>query len=134
MKKLKSIFTVVLLLSFLSSTLGVQVYKHYCGTLLESVGFYMPPNSCEDEGGEMTCSVGKETSCCDDELEVHQLKSDFLKTPKQVLKKLTPVLICVLCPELLEEKATAKWVDYYVALHIPDIPIYKRLQRYTLYA
>ena len=64
--------------SFLSSTLGVNVYKHYCGDLLEGISVFIQSNSCADEVGEEACSAGKETDCCEDETEYYQLDIELV--------------------------------------------------------
>lgn len=111
--------------------MGVQVYKHYCGEFLESVDLFLPSDNCGDE--EDSCTA-KKMSCCDDEVEVHQLKVDFVKTQKQVLKRMPPAVVVILYTTLIEDKEVSSYTAGYTAFHIPDIPIYKRLQRYTLYA
>lgn len=69
--------------AFLGSTLGVSVYKHYCGEFLEGVSLYFQTNPCADEGGEDACQQGKQMDCCDDETEFHQLKVNLIKNSNE---------------------------------------------------
>ena len=80
MNRIRQLFSFVVLLSFLSSVLGVQVYKHYCGGFLAEVSLYFQSNPCADESGEESCSKGKKESCCDDEFQYLQLDVDLHKT------------------------------------------------------
>lgn len=68
--------------------MGVNVYKHYCGELLEGISLFVQFNPCADEGGEDACSAGKEDSCCADETEFYQLDVKLLK--QQQTEKITP--------------------------------------------
>ncbi|MFT6165902.1 MAG: hypothetical protein ACJAV5_000759 [Vicingaceae bacterium] len=79
MKKLQSFLSLLLLFGFLSSTTGINVYKHYCGDFLAEISFFVKSNPCADESGEDTCSVGKEMDCCEDESEFYQLDTQLIK-------------------------------------------------------
>lgn len=79
MKKIRSVLSLLLLFGFLSSTTGINVYKHYCGDLLEGVSFFVKSNPCADEGGEDACSAGKEMDCCEDETDFYQLDTQLIK-------------------------------------------------------
>jgi hypothetical protein len=84
-KALKSSVVLFLMCSFLSSTLGVNVYKHYCGDLLEGISVFIQSNPCADEGGEEACTAGKETDCCEDETEYYQLDIELVTQQVQQL-------------------------------------------------
>lgn len=137
MKKLKYIFSFILLLSFLSSVLGVQVYKHYCGDFLAEVSLYFQSNPCADEGGEEACSKGKKESCCDDEFQYLQLDVDLQKTNIQrpnfdqlALKSIHPLVSKLIVDTPLNED------EALVFEHPPErnqLPLYRLFNRYTLY-
>ncbi|MAY83000.1 MAG: hypothetical protein CMP59_02620 [Flavobacteriales bacterium] len=80
MKKLKSIFSILVLLSLLLSTTGISVYKHYCGDFLASLSLYSPTDGCGDED-EKGCDESK-MDCCDDETEFYQAELDLIKHEK----------------------------------------------------
>jgi len=78
-KKLQSLLSLLLLFGFLSSTTGINVYKHYCGDFLAEVSFFVKSDPCADEGGEDACSAGKEMDCCEDQTEFYQLDTQLIK-------------------------------------------------------
>lgn len=135
MKALKSLFTLFLLFSFLSSTLGIQVYKHYCGDFLAEISVYIQSNPCADEGGEDACSKGKEMSCCDDETEFYQLDVDLIKQSQEQQKLEFTALQHVQIFESSEDLMEQEWDLNYLSRPPPlsKVPIYKKLQRYTYY-
>ena len=59
--------------------MGINVYKHFCGDLLEDVSFFVKSSPCADEGGEDACSAGKEMDCCEDQTEFYQLDAQLIK-------------------------------------------------------
>ena len=135
MKVLKPLFTFTLLLAFLGSTLGIQVYKHYCGDFLEEVSLYIPSNPCADEGGEDACSKGKKTSCCDDETEYYQLEVDLIKNSNnQKDFKLFPIKEYSIINKLIEVEGEKEIVTLLSKPPpLSPIPIYKNLQRLVYY-
>lgn len=85
MKLLKSIFSIFVLLAFLLSTIGIQLNKHYCGGLLAGINLYFPAPSCSDLGEGSSCSKeSMEMSCCDDEVEFHQLDLELFHSTGKV--------------------------------------------------
>jgi len=134
-KFFKGLLSVFLVVCFLSSAVGISVYKHYCGDFLAEISLYVQSNPCADEGGEDACNKGKEMDCCDDETEFYRLQLDSVKptivdlkiqfVPKKYLVLFTPqptqLVDQVQTGFSLKEKPTEK------------IPIYKRLHRFTLY-
>ncbi len=79
MKRVQALLSLLLLFGFLSSTMGINVYKHFCGDLLEDVSFFVKSNPCADEGGEDACNAGKEMDCCKDQTEFYQLDVQLIK-------------------------------------------------------
>ena len=65
MKKASNIFVSIILLI---STTGVIVNKHYSGSKLYDIAFFVEANSC--------CTT--ECDCCENEVEVYQLQIDIL--------------------------------------------------------
>ena len=123
------------MLSFLSSTTGVNIYKHYCGDFLEGISIYVKGNPCEDEGGESMCSQGKETDCCEDETEFYQLETDLFKQQSNTKNFETqPVLVelkyALSVVEEVEDKS-------YLNLDIPKSkyqnPLYQEFQQLVFY-
>lgn len=135
MKVLKSVITVIVLLAFVGSTSGVQVYKHYCGDFLEAISVYIEANPCEGEGGEAMCSQGKTTSCCDDETEFYQLEVDFIKhSSNQQEFKIFPTLLSLNNEELID--FSEKKVHLILLAKPPPVkpvPIYKQLSQFIFY-
>lgn len=132
---LKSLFTLSLLTAFLASTLGIQVYKHYCGDYLAEISVYVQSNPCADEGGEDACSKGKTKSCCDDETEYYQLKIDLIKaSQKDQLSKFIPSE-SLLLSDYLYAKEQSKELLVQNVRPPPEnkIPLYKELQRLLYY-
>lgn len=137
MKKLSRIFSFIILLSFLSAVLGVQVYKHYCGDFLAEVSLYFQSNPCADEGGEEACSKGKVDSCCDDEFQYLQLDVDLQKTNIQRLDfdELASNSILPLVSKLIVhlESKEHENVEFEEPPELNQAPLYRLFNRYTLY-
>ena len=135
MNRIKSFISVSLIIAFIGSIVGIQVYKHYCGNLLEDVSIYFQSNPCQDEGGEDACSKGKADSCCDDETEFYQLKIDLIKHTENNKIQNYFVLAQPIFgdPSLIIERNSE--VKLFQARPPPDkkVPIYKRLLRFTYY-
>ena len=135
MKVLKTFLTFSLVLAFLGSTLGVQVYKHYCGDFLAEVSLYMQTASCAVEGGEEACSKDKSTSCCDDETEFYQLTIDLIKH-QQVEQNFSyfPVSVILIAKHfIISDDKESLLVLLAKPPPIDGIPLYKKLQRLTYY-
>lgn len=133
---LKRFFSFLLILSFLGSVLGVQVYKHYCGDFLVGVSLYIQSNPCADESGEDKCSRGEMKSCCEDEFQYIQLDINLqkpdIKNPSFHHLALIQRPIPTAAAELifLSRQLAPKLVEP------PEekvIPLYKLLRRYTFY-
>jgi hypothetical protein len=63
----------LIVVSYLTTTIGIPVYLHYCGGELEKVNFLVKATSCcgsEEEGEE-------DSGCCKDEGRYVQNNSDF---------------------------------------------------------
>lgn len=136
MKILKHIISLSLALVLFVSVSGINVYKHYCGDFLEEVSVYIQSNPCADEGGEDVCSMGKETSCCDDEIEFHQL--DITLQQNQVEKIEFNVNQQIV--ELFTEIPSANELDLELRSESerapPDLfkePLFKTLNQYLFY-
>ena len=135
MKALKSLFTFLLLFSFLSSTLGIQVHKHYCGDFLAAISVYFQSNPCADESGEDACSKEKKMACCNDETEFYQLDVDLIKQAQQQKLSLQTPSIVLESPEIIEEAVERNRVELYLSRPPPwlKIPLFKKFQRLTYY-
>lgn len=135
MKALKSILTLLLLLVFLGTTVGIQVNKHYCGDFLQSISLYVQLNPCADEGGEDACSRDKAPSCCDDETEFHQLKIDVIKQSvlQQDFNLQFSNVIFYTSNFFKLQRETEVVTLLAQPPPISPIPIYKRLKRLTYY-
>lgn len=121
--------------SFLSSTLGVNVYKHYCGDLLEGISVFIQSNPCTDEGGEEACSAGKETDCCEDETEYYQLDIELVTQQVQQLssKKSVAFIQLLYCCSCFES-------DYQISNEFGEEPprqirsnLYQKYERLIFY-
>ena len=77
MKTLKTILALVLVLNLSLSAVGIQVYKHYCGSYLADLSLFIPNNPCAEEEGEDACNINLEDDCCDDEAATYALDIDF---------------------------------------------------------
>lgn len=134
-KALKPFFTLLMLTAFLGSTMGVNVYKHYCGELLEGISLYIQTNPCAEEGGEDACSANNEDECCDDEFNFYQLDLDFIQSNsskiKMVLSKVAILRIeKIQFSPILESK---KLKIEGIPPPMRKIPIYKLNQKLVFY-
>ena len=135
MKKLQSILSLVLLLGFLSSTTGINVYKHYCGDFLAEISFFVKSNPCADENGEESCSASKETDFCEDESEFYQLDTQLIKESYGYQKiELTPFQL-ELVSELfiVAESASVETEIYVPPPLINKEPLYQKNQQLVFY-
>ncbi len=130
MKLLKGILSIGLLTAFLSSVLGVQVYKHYCGSFLAEVSVFIQSNPCADENGEESCSKMAESSCCDDEVQLMQLDVDFQKTNSQRIQfnQLAFIPLTFISNSFKEELH-----EDFLILNFEDPPDIKELPLFKLY-
>lgn len=113
MKKLHSLFSLLLLFGFLSSITGVNVYKHYCGDFLADVSFFVKSNPCADEDGNDTCSADKEMDCCEDKTEFYQLETKLFKqqsSSEEFILEPLPIerIVSIVPPANLEETKLEK--------------------------
>jgi len=125
----------LLLFVFLGTTSGVSVYKHYCGDFLAEISIFIQSNPCSDENGEDACTVNKEMECCDDETDFYQLEIDLVKTSLNKINfSLNHGFTLLGHINKLDTKDEIAELSY---LERPPpiyrIPIYKELQRFTLY-
>ena len=120
---------------FLSSTTGINVYKHYCGEFLAEVSFFVKSNPCADESGEDTCSASKEMDCCEDETEFYQLDTQLIKQSNAYEGlELGPIQVQLIQSTLtvLEESETL------ISLYEPpppryNNPLYQQFQQLIFY-
>ena len=69
---MRKIGAILLLIIFLTPTLGFCVHKHYCGDYLKEVNFFV------DANGDNCCGQQEEIAgCCSDEELVYQLDLDY---------------------------------------------------------
>lgn len=132
---LRKIFALVFLLTFLSSTAGIQVYKHYCGDYLAAISLFHE-SSCGDQEEEESCKMQSEKSCCEDEFQFLQIDTDLLSQSTQKLSQEKQLLIAVLAVHVFKLEQLND--DLIVSNYEPPperqkIPIYKRLMRLTYY-
>ena len=120
---------------FLSSTTGINVYKHYCGDFLAEISFFVKSNPCADESGEDTCSAGKEMDCCEDESEFYQLDTQLIKqTSTYEDLELRPIQV-----QLVHSVLTVpKQRDIEISLYEPppliyNNPLYQEFQQLIFY-
>ena len=136
MNFLKQIISFSLAFIFFLSVSGINVYKHYCGNLLEEISVYIQSNPCADEGGEDACSKGKASSCCDDDVEFYQLDitlhSSTSKDIKfQKIQSVIKLFAKVPFKNIQDVEGNIRKERAPPNLSFP--PIYKRLSRYTFY-
>jgi len=133
---LKQLFSLILITSFLSSVLGVQVYKHYCGDFLADVSLYIQSNPCADERGVDKCTKGEMKSCCDDEFQYIQLDINLQKTDIK-RPSFNHIAFIQILTYIIETKLINLSNQFEPKLIEPPekkvTPLYKLLHRYTFY-
>ena len=136
MKRIHHFISFVLLLSFLSSSIGVSVYKHYCGDFLAAVSLYVESNPCADENGGDICSSNKATSCCDDETDYYQLDTDLVVAVSKKLQIILPFTFQRTEIKIIDEDLTSE-ESQFTGNNSPTIftiPIYKKQKQLIFYA
>lgn len=135
-KTIKFPFVLFLLITFLSSTAGVSVYKHYCGDFLEGISLFVQSDPCSDEGGEDACNILNENDCCEDETNFYQLDVDFITNGISNLKIKNAEIIPLV--EFSEPRITTDNLIVSTSITSPPeinkIPIYKKIHKIILYA
>lgn len=131
----RKILVFSLLLAFLSSTIGIQVYKHYCGDYLAAISLFHE-SSCGDQEEEESCKMQSEKNCCEDDFQLFQVDTDLASQSTQKLSKEKQFLIAVLAVQLFKLDLSSD--EFIVFNYEPPpeqhkVPIYKRLMRLTYY-
>lgn len=135
-KILKHIISLLLALILFVSVSGVNVYKHYCGDFIREISIYIQSNPCSDEGGEDVCSMGKKASCCDDEVEYHQLDITLQQGQIQKIEFDINHQIVELFAQLPLTTKSESQLDFRIERPPPDlvkIPLFKTLNQYLFY-
>jgi len=125
----------VLLLGFLSSTTGINVYKHYCGDFLAEISFFVKSNPCADENGEESCSADKGMDCCEDESEFYQLDTQLIKqTNTYEDLVLTPIQVQLVHPAVTIPKEEKIEISLYEPPPLKyDNLLYNQFQQLVFY-
>lgn len=135
MKLIRNIFSITLLLAFLSNTIGIQVYKHYCGDYLAAISLFHE-SSCGDQEEEESCKMQSEKNCCEDDFQFFKVDTDLANQSTQKLSQEKQFLNAVLAYHLFKlELSSDEFVvfNYEPPPEQHKVPIYKRLMRLTYY-
>lgn len=121
--KVKKVFSMVLLIVFLMSNIGVTVSMHFCGGLLNSIDIFTFNGH--------SCKCGKkamEKNCCKDKTTFLRVKNDLANANQINYKIACPKLIAVFATQTINipsaqcQYATANF--YHPPLFKPKTPIY----------
>lgn len=135
MKLIRKTLSIVLLAAFLSSTLGIQVYKHYCGNLLADISFFHKSSCCEAEQGE-SCPLKKEVNSCEDEFQFIQLDTELTNHSVQSIRFEQLAVVQTLFNFTFNLNLSTEVLDVETYKQPPErskTPLYKRFNRLTLY-
>jgi hypothetical protein len=100
---------------FLGNAIGISIYKHYCGDLLEAVSIYVQANPCMDDG----CTMEADMGCCEDEYEFIQMEYQLHKVEKQHYQFELPIFSLLSPSEKKPALLFQQAGDLQAALHPP---------------
>jgi hypothetical protein len=135
-KLLRSTIAISLLFAFLSSTVGIQLYKHYCGDYLAAVSLFHKSSCGEVESEEESCKMQKEKSCCEDEFHYLQLDTELANHIYQGLSFEQIAIAKTLFNDTFDLSLFIEGLEIEIHKDPPErhkLPLYKRLNRLTYY-
>lgn len=120
----------------MGSTLGVNVYKHYCGDFLKDFSFIIQPSSCIDESSEESCMSKSNMDCCDDETDFYQLDVKFIKNNQDHIKLIPSFAIAFIqeFQNLNKIETGFSNTKLWPPPILKEIPFYKKYNQRILYA